>query len=209
VDAFRDSTGVPVRWVEVAPLVFREVGGQSLLAFCSNSQDKVTAMFHGDQPILVFQKLAWYENPHVHLAGLGLSLFVFVVTLGVWSVDGLLRLVRRTRVSLISLERRVRFLASSLILLDLVVVGTVLSVLVSDDSAMQFGFPAGFTVASALSLLTGFCTFILLVCTIGILRPRNLKFQTKLHYALVSLAALYFTWYLSLINLLRLPLAGQ
>src|SRR5215216_1382055 len=30
IDAFRDTEGVPIRWVEVSPLVFQEVGGQSL-----------------------------------------------------------------------------------------------------------------------------------------------------------------------------------
>jgi hypothetical protein len=84
IDAFRDSEGVPKRWVEVSPLVFQEVGGQSLLAFSADAQDEITAMFYGDQPILLFQKLVWYEDPQLHLAGLGLSLLIFIIALITW-----------------------------------------------------------------------------------------------------------------------------
>jgi hypothetical protein len=51
VDAFRDSDGVSKRWIEVAPLVFQEVGGQSHLAFSADTQGRITAMFNGGQPI--------------------------------------------------------------------------------------------------------------------------------------------------------------
>jgi hypothetical protein len=147
VDSFRDNNGVPIHWVEVAPLVFREVGGQSLLAFSTDAENRVTAMFSGDQPIHVFQKLVWYENPMVHLAGLGLALLVFIATLIIWPLAELLRLVRRKPMSFTRRERWGRYLAGGVILLNLVIVGFIASVLVGDDSVMVLGYPTGFTVA--------------------------------------------------------------
>jgi CubicO group peptidase (beta-lactamase class C family) len=206
VSAFRDNNGVPIRWVEVAPLVFREVGGQGLLAFHTNAQDQVTAMFSGDQPIQVFQKLAWYENPVVHLAGLGLALLIFIATLVTWTIGGLLRRMRRYRlISSTSLERWGRYLAGGVILLNLTIIGLVVSVLAGDDSVMQLGYPIGFTIAGILTLVSGAGAIALLVCAIGIWRQKAWKRVVRLHYTLVTVAALYFIWYLNEVNVLPLP----
>lgn len=205
VSAFRDNNGVPIRWVEVAPLVFREVGGQGLLAFHTNARDQVTAMFSGDQPIQVFQKLAWYQNPMVHLAGLGLALLIFIATLVAWTIGGLLRRMRRYRlISSTSLERWGRYLASGVILLNLTIIGLVVSVLAGDDSVMQLGYPIGFTIAGILTLVSGAGAIALLVCAIGIWRQKAWKRVVRLHYTLVTVAALYFIWYLNEVNVLPL-----
>jgi CubicO group peptidase (beta-lactamase class C family) len=207
VDAFRDSNGVPIRWVEVTPLVFREVGGQSLLAFSTDAQGKVTTMFSGDQPILLFQKLAWYENPRIHLAGLGVALLIFVVTALSWSMAGLLRLVRRKPVSRTPLERWGRYLAGGLIVVNLMIIGFIVSVLVGDDSAMQLGYPTGFTIAGALALVSGAGTIVLLASVVGVWRQKAWGIVARLYYTLVITAAMYFIWYLIEVNVFPWPLA--
>jgi CubicO group peptidase (beta-lactamase class C family) len=207
IEAFRDSEGAPIHWVEVSPLVFQQVGGQSLLAFSTDAQDKVTAMFYGDQPNLIFQKLTWYENPQVHLAGLGVTLLVFIATFIIWLLGGLLRLVKPKHISLMPLERWGRFLAGVVILLNLVIIGLVVFVLAGDDSVMQFGYPAGFTVAGILALVSSAGVIGLLACTIGVWRKRAWGIIARLHYSLVAVAALYFIWYLNMVNVLRWPLA--
>jgi len=207
IDAFRDNDGMPKRWVEVSPLVFQEVGGQSLLAFSKDEQDRVTAMFYGDQPILLFQKLAWYEDPQLHLAGLGLALLIFIVTLIIWSLGGLLRLVRRKPISPIPLERWGRFVASGVILLNLVIIGLVIYVLTGDESTLQFGYPAGLTISSILTLVSGAGTFGLMASAVGVWRQRAWGIIARLHYTLVVTAAVYFFWYLNAVNILHWPLA--
>jgi hypothetical protein len=207
IDAFRDNGGVPKRWVEISPLLFQEVGGQSLLAFSADAQDKITAMSYGDMPILLFQKLAWYEDPQIHLAGLGVSLLIFVATLILWSLGGLLRLVRRKPVSRNPLERWGRFVAGGVILLNLVIIGLVVYVLAGDESALQLGYPVEFTVAGILALVSSAGVIGLLACVIRVWRQRAWKVVARLHYTLVVVAALYFIWYLNTVNVLRWPLA--
>ena len=202
IEAFRDSEGVPKRWVEVSPLVFQEVGGQSLLAFSADAQDKITAMFYGDQPILLFQKLAWYEDPQIHLAGLGLSLLVFITTLIIWLLGGLLRLVRRKPISLIPLERWGRFMAGGVILLNLVIIGLVIYVLAGDESALQFGYPTGLIIAGILAVASGAGAIGLLTCAVGVWRQKVWGIFGRLQYTLVVTAALYFVWYLNAVNIL-------
>ena len=202
VEAFRDSNGVPIRWVEVSPLVFQEVRGQSLLAFSTDAQDKITAMFYGDQPILLFQKMAWYQDPLNHVVGLGLALLIFLTTIVIWGLGALLHLVRRKSTSLTLLERWGRYLAGGLILLNLMIVGLLVSVLAGDDSLMQLGYPAGFTVAGILALVSGAGTIALLACALRAWRQRAWGIAARLHYTLVAVAALYFIWYLNAINVL-------
>jgi hypothetical protein len=192
--------------VEVAPLVFREVGGQSLLAFSTDAENRVTAMFSGDQPIHVFQKLVWYENPMIHLAGLGLALLVFIATLIIWPLAGLLLLVRRKPISFTRRERWGRYLAGGVILLNLVIVGFIVSVLVGDDSVMVLGYPTGFTVAGILAWVSAAGAICLLVWVALVWRKRTFGMIARLHYTLVTLTALYFIWYLSQVNVLQLPL---
>jgi hypothetical protein len=164
-------------------------------------------MFSGDLPIQVFQKLAWYQNPMNHLAGLGLVLLVFITTLVLWLFAGLLRLIRRRRNSHTALERWGRFLAGGVILLNLTIIGLVASVLAGDDSVMQLGYPIGFTIAGILALVSSAGAVALLACVVAIWRQRAWGSAGRLHYTLIAVAALYFLWYLSEVNVLRVPLA--
>jgi hypothetical protein len=163
-------------------------------------------MFYGDQPILIFQKLTWYENPQVHLAGLGVVLLVFITTLIIWLVGGLVRLVKPKPISLIPLERWGRYLAGGVILLNLVIIGLVAFVLAGDDSVMQFGYPSGFTIAGILAVVSRAGVVALVACAVGTWRQRTWGIVARLHYTLVAISALYFVWYLNMVNVLRWPL---
>jgi hypothetical protein len=121
-------------------------------------------------------------------------------------MDGLLRLLRRKPTSFTLLERGGRYLAGGVILLNLLIVGLVTSVLAGDDSAMQLGYPIGFTVAGILTLVSGVGAIALLMCAVGVWRQRAWGSAARLHYTLIAVSALYFIWYLNEVNVLRWPL---
>jgi hypothetical protein len=129
------------------------------------------------------------------------------VTVLSWSMAGLLRLVRRKPISFTRLERWGRYLAGGLILVNLVIVGFIVSVLVGDDSAMQLGYPTGFTVAGILALVSGAGVVAILVCVARAWRQRAWGTVGRVHYTLVTIAAMYFLWYLIEVNVFRWPLA--
>jgi hypothetical protein len=137
-----------------------------------------------------------------HLIGLELALLVFLTTVVVWSLGALLRRVRRSATPLTPLERWGRYLAGGLILVNLIVVGLIISVLLGDESAMYFGYPAGLTIAGILALVSGMGAIGVLACSGGAWRQRAWGIVGRLHYTLVAVAALYFVWYLSEVNLL-------
>jgi hypothetical protein len=67
---------------------------------------------------------------------------------------------------------------------------------------MQFGYPAGFTVASILALVSGTGTIALLACTVRAWQQRTWRIVSRVHYTVVAVAALYFIWYLNEVNIL-------
>jgi hypothetical protein len=81
-------------------------------------------------------------------------------------------------------------------------VGLVISVLVGDETALQFGYPAGLTLAGILALASGARALGVLACTGGAWWGRAWRLVGRLHYTLLAVAAFYFVWYLSQVNLL-------
>jgi len=204
VDAFKGNDGNPKRWVEISPLLFQEVNGQSLLAFQVNAWGQITAMAYGDQPVVAFQKLTWYQDPNNQVVALGLALVFLLGTIVAWLLGALLRLVRRSA-KLSSLERRARFLAACVILLILIIVGLIISVLAGDESMIQFGYPSALTIAGVLGFIVGVGIIACLFCAIILWKQPARDLMSGLHYTLVVTAALYFVWYLNEVNLLVIP----
>src|ERR1044071_2052896 len=75
-----DLFGHSAQYVEVAPTVFREVGGDRMVAFVQNDAGQVEGMV-GQFAFIPFVKLRWYESPPFHLMLLGLSLLLFLIAL--------------------------------------------------------------------------------------------------------------------------------
>jgi CubicO group peptidase (beta-lactamase class C family) len=85
----RDAAGNLKRFREVAPLVFREVNGQSRLAFAKDGNG--TLVMSNDEPFIVSQRVGVLKNGHINIAMLMFSLGTFVVTLLGWPAAALLR----------------------------------------------------------------------------------------------------------------------
>ena len=99
----------PTTWVEVAPLVFHQVGGQERLAFRADAQGRITYLFQGNLPINGYRKLAWYDTLRVHYGLLAGCLAVFLSALVVWPIGWLV--TRRTAASRPRLAGLARWLA--------------------------------------------------------------------------------------------------
>ena len=67
------------QYVEVAPSVFREVGGDRTIAFIEKDGQVVGMV--GQYAFIPFYKLRWYEGSPFHYALLGLSALLFVIAL--------------------------------------------------------------------------------------------------------------------------------
>ena len=88
-DAFKDLNGTPKKFVEIAPLLFRDVNGQDRVGFKRDDAGRMILVI--DFPFMVFQKATWYENSGLNLPILIFSVVVLLLTLLLWPVAALIR----------------------------------------------------------------------------------------------------------------------
>lgn len=191
----------PTRWVEVEPLVFRRMDRDSYAAFREDAQGRITHVFVG---ISAFERLAWYESARQQVPLLGGCALVFLSAALGWPVVALIRR-RRVRVAddtataglaawiagVVSWAS-VALLVSSQILLSLALQLKVRPLLHGMTPAVL----ANLCVANLIAVVTiALPVFTLLAWTRGWWSP-----IARMHYTLVTLAAVYFVLFLAYWN---------
>lgn len=86
-----DASGAPRKWREVAPYVWQDTAGTDRLAV--DVKDGTITRFGMEPyaPIMVFQRLSWWQSPTVLVPLLGLSLAVLLLTVLAWPISALVR----------------------------------------------------------------------------------------------------------------------
>jgi hypothetical protein len=80
----KDLNGKPKHFREIGPLLFRDVNGQSKLAFKRDDSGRLIAVI--DYPFMVFQHAYWYQAGTFNQVVGGGALCVFVLTLLLWPI---------------------------------------------------------------------------------------------------------------------------
>ncbi len=91
VPALRDVNGEPMRWREVAPFVWQQVGGKERLA--ARIEDGRVAFFSVDSvsPFLVMLPAPWWKSSAIFMPLLAGAIVVLLVALLAWPAAALLR----------------------------------------------------------------------------------------------------------------------
>ena len=105
-DAFKDFSGKPKKFSEIAPLVYREVDGQDKLAFRRDENGGLQLAI--DYPFMVFQRVGWLQSKALNYFVLGTSLGIMALALILWPVNGLLRRHYGKKLALNPRDRRLR-----------------------------------------------------------------------------------------------------
>jgi hypothetical protein len=197
------------RYVEVEPLVFRELDGPRRMVFKESGDGKVRYLFIADVPPLSAVRHEWYELSAVHVGLLAGCVAIFASAFLYWpaiafSVRGLESpRIRRSRLSaLLSILAWLCAGAS-------IVFTAGLGYAMWESNELAFGLPpwvevllASTQVCAVLAALT------LLGCLIAWLAG-YWRFTGRLHYTLVALAGIGFVWFLYYWNLLTFGLHGS
>jgi CubicO group peptidase (beta-lactamase class C family) len=188
------------RFVEVAPLYFRQVDGPFHILFREDDQERNTRMFTDYTPMFAFEKLAWYETPAFNLALVLGCILMFVSMIPVV----LIRFIRNRRQNgdrkpTPRGARVAHQIVVGICVLNLLfVIGTVL-----------WGNPVplfGVSMIYRIVLGVGVLGAVLTVCAVAysVLAWKNSYWgiAARVHYTLVTLAAVAFVWFLNYWNLL-------
>jgi CubicO group peptidase (beta-lactamase class C family) len=186
----------PTRWVELEPLVFRQVGSQETIAFRADAQGQATYLFRGNLPINGYQKLAWFDTLPFHYGLLAACLLLYMSALVCWPIGWLLARRRSSPAPrLAGVARWLGWGVSALYLLF-----PILFVVSINDLAL---FPSLLMKAAlAIALVATGLTIGVVACVGLAWQRRYWSVLGRLHYTLLALGALAFSWFLNYWNLL-------
>ncbi|HEX6711285.1 MAG TPA: serine hydrolase domain-containing protein, partial [Rubrobacter sp.] len=188
------------RFVEVAPLYFRQVDAPFHILFSEDDQGR---MFTDYTPMFAFEKLKWYETPAFNMALVLGSILMFVSMISAV----LIRLIRNRRPSgdresskPASRGARVAYwiILGICVLNLLFVVGTVLW----GNPVPLFGVSVIYRIVLGVGVLATLLTVVALIYSVLAWKDSYWGIAARVHYTLVTIAAVAFVWFLNYWNLL-------
>ena len=90
IDSFKDSRGSPIRWQEIAPLIYREINGEELIGF-RHGQNEEIADLVPNWPIAVFQKVSLTQSRPFVLWLIGPALGFIALTAALFPIAMIVR----------------------------------------------------------------------------------------------------------------------
>lgn len=195
--------GGPVtgKHVEIEPLVFQSLDGRETIIFKEDGQGHVTHLLRDSDPKFVLEKIAWYDVP-----AFSQRLFVFcMVAFASALLAGVVgAVVNRWRTAgqgpNVFAPRLARGLAFGISALNVLFVLGVVWFLANDG--LEYAIPPYLPVLLGLELVAAILTIGLVVLAILAWAHSYWSLAKRVHYTLVTLAAVAFIWFLNYWNLL-------
>lgn len=190
--------------IPIDKLLFRSPENNAFTAFAENSDGKIEFAFNPLFPkIGAYQKIAWYETVWVQL---GIAAFCAIMFLSAFIMYPTIAIIRLLWRKSAKIERQfngawiIAGLASTLNLIFLI--GLPLSLYLIGFWKLVYGVPTIVIALLILPLITTFLSLALIIFAIVIWKYKYWSTLSRLHYSLVTLAALIFVPFLAYWNLL-------
>lgn len=197
--------GKPIRWREVAPLVFRELDGQNYLAFKRDGNGRMELML-SPYPVFVFQRVGLWNDRRVLLPVLVVSLALMVLTLVLWPVAALVRRHYRHPLELTPVERRLRLAVRIVLALNVVFLAAMIGIVAYGSlnvGAFNDRLDKWIYLAQLMGLIGAVGTLVVLYDAIQSWTSKRKRIWSKLYATVLALACLGFLWFVLAGNLLR------
>jgi CubicO group peptidase (beta-lactamase class C family) len=207
--------------VEVAPWVFQQVDGQERVVFRPEGDGMV--MLIASTPHYAYTKLAWYDAPTAHVLLVVVCVLLFLSALLLWPLGVVLRALRRRAQSLkvgregeqtAAAEEQAskrmasglppwlaRWLAGVLCMLNVLFL-LELGLILSNPANLAFGVAPLLTTVFILALVSAILAVGVVILAFLAWREGFWSLGGRVHYTLVAVAQLSFTWELAYWNLL-------
>lgn len=203
IDLLKETNGKPKRWLEVGPLLYREVGGQGQIAFRRDAEGRLQLILHF--PFLILQRASLSESKRFILAVIGGSLGVLLLTVVLWPMGAMVRKHYGRKLDLSTPDRRLRLAVRLVCLLNLVVVaawaGTV-AYGIREIGNFNSGLDPVFYALQSISLVSVIGTVFPLFNLYRTWSDRQRWWGSKLHDTAIALACIAFSWLLLKSNFL-------
>lgn len=190
--------------VPIDKLLFRRPEDNAYTAFGENKHGKIEFAFNPLFPkIGPYEKISWYESVWVQL---GIVVFCTIMFLSAFIMYPVRAIIQRLRGKSTKFKRQLNaawVIVGTVGTLNLIfLIGLPLSLYVIGFWKLIYGVPTVVIGLLTLPLITTFLTLALLIFSIVIWKYKYWSIFSRLHYSLVTLAALIFVPFLTYWNLL-------
>jgi CubicO group peptidase (beta-lactamase class C family) len=186
------------QWIEIEPLVFRNVLGEAILVLRENKRHQIIHIFFDDYPYYAFLKLRWYESPLFHWSILGACTILYFSMILILPIGFLVK--RKKGIPRTLTSGLMRWVIWGISVLNVVFVIWMYVLLSSDE--MFYGVSSIINILLIIPFLTiagGFGFFIIFVLT---WKKRLWSIFNRIHFTLVTVSTLVYIWWLNYWNLL-------
>ena len=197
LDKAKDFAGNPKHFTEIAPMLFREVGGQSHLAFVKDYAGRQVIL--SDWPIFVLQPVPLLKRQTLNTSILIFAVTVLALNLLFWPVNAMLRMHYHQPLDIPAQYRRLRLWMRWVCILDLVFMGAMglwLNSANENIDALSSSFDGRLHLLQIVGLLGALGTLVAINYCLRSWDDASLWFWTKVWNTLLMLSCAGYTFYL-------------
>ena len=194
-DDFKTLSGQRKRWQEIAPLVYREVGEQDLIAFNRNPDGRLRASI--DFPFEVFDRVSFVDGKSFNLFLVSFTTIIGLLAFLAWPVAAWTRRHYRRPLVLTARQRMAYIVVHIVGLLDLISFAGWLTILMAIEKNAGFAGPSLDPYLRLLQVLGWLGTLgtLAVIYAVYLLRAaENRWWLARLGYGAVVLACVSFSW---------------
>ena len=202
VDEFKSPNGVPKKYEEIEPMLFREVHGQDKIGFKKDANG--TWQFQMDFPVFIFQKVGLLNNKYFNLVLAGYGLVMVLLAVLLWPVGAMIRKHYDRPLTLSAPEKGQRMLGKLVCLLFLILVlGWVVALSKANDIAGLNALPRWIVLFSLIGVVCAVGTIFVVINALRGFSAPGRWFWAKLFDLAVALGCVCLVWFLFNLNLMN------
>ena len=196
-DDMKTLAGEPKHWQEIAPLVYREIGDQDLLAFNRNTNGALRASI--DFPFMVFDRVSFIDSKSFNMFLLVFILVITVLALISWPIAAWIR-KHYHRPLVLTGKQRWSYLAIHLVcLLDIAFFVSWLFILLSIEKNPLAAGPnldPFLRLLQVIGWLGSLGTLVVFYSVFQLRTAENRWWLARIGYGAIALACISFSWLL-------------
>jgi CubicO group peptidase (beta-lactamase class C family) len=205
IEPFKNFNGQTKKWQEIAPLVYRSVNGQDLIAFRQDEQGRMQLV--SSFPAVVLQRISLGANSDFNQALILMVLIIQGLTILCWPLAYMVRSHFRVRLDLDANYMRLRPWVRVVCAVDIAFLLIFFLAITSDSpGALSARSDAKLHAIQVLGLAGALGTFIVFLAFLRSWRDQHAWFWTKVWNLLLLLACIGFVWFSYHWNLLNFNL---
>jgi CubicO group peptidase (beta-lactamase class C family) len=198
----KDFNGQPKKWQEIAPLVYRSVNGQDLLAFRRDEQGRM--QLDPNFPAVVLQRVGLTANSDFNQLLILSVLIVLGLTLVCWPLAAIIRGHYHVRLELDPAYMRLRpWVRAVCAMIFVFCIGLFIALSGDSPGALSARSDLKFHIIQGVGLIGALGTTVVLLACFRSWRDSHVWFWTKIWNLLLALACAGFVWFALHWNLLN------